>query len=870
MICLSIVSHGQRDVALALLEDLLRLKPPSVSRIVYTANIDEPPLPVLDLGPVALEVIRNPVPRGFGQNHNAAFRHSRERFFCVMNPDLRLCDDPFPAMLGALEQDPGLGLVAPRILDPAGGLQNTARTLYTPLEMIRQKLRPGNAGERSDWLAGMFLLTRSDAFASIDGFDEGYFLYIEDVDFSSRLALAGWRLRQIPEACVTHDARKQSHRSWRYTRWHLAGMLRYWTGATFWRYLLAERPSSGWSKMRWARRATEAALASIAAHGGPVQWASARLRHLRRVGIKAQLRQVAKRLQSTDGSADAARYARWIADAEGLDAAALQAHPPSPRISGAPPRFSVLMPTYQTRPDHLAAAIESVLAQRCQDWELVIADDASTGPDTRRALAHAQAQDPRIRVHIRPENGHICQASNTALSLARGAFIVLLDHDDLLHPMALYWLAEAIDNKPGVELIFSDEDKIDGALRRSEPYFKSDLNPALLWSQNMVSHLGAYKKSSVIEIGGFREGFEGSQDHDLALRMVRHCGAPAIHHIPRVLYHWRRHAASTASGGAAKPYTVAAGCKAIDDDLHARGIAGFAEPAPEAPSMYRVRLAPPQPETLVDIFVLHDGRGDIKARMRAVTRQQGFDPRHILTIDTTASLTAARVESAGRHPPDQSTAVGLAPGHRLWQALSNSDAEYIIIVGAGITPIGTEGFAELLSWCRLDDVGIVGGRIWSHDDRLRRAGIALRPEGLAVHVNAGLIPGEVGTFGRAVLAQDFMAVSGEYCAARRDTLLAAAANGLVPGRLRDDVALGLTLHARGQRAIWTPYAQARSLDGIGETQADLRREDPGLVARWKRIFDRDPLCRISPLEALPSDRSDRSARHTIPARVNTE
>ncbi|MFT4100131.1 MAG: glycosyltransferase [Burkholderiaceae bacterium] len=268
-ICLSIVSHGQRDVALALLHDLARLKPPHVARVVYTRNIAEPPLPDLDLGNAALVQIDNVGPKGFSANHNTAFPHCREAYFCVMNPDLRLDDDPFPALLAGFDtasmdadanaaaktsapknlsipMPPGgsrMGLVAPLIVDSQGALQNTARTLYTPTEMIRQKLHPSNEGSRADWLAGMFMLFRSDAYASIGGFDERYFLYIEDVDICSRLVADGWRLRQVPTARVIHDARKTSHRSLRYTLWHLDGMLRYWRGKSYrdYRRILRER-----------------------------------------------------------------------------------------------------------------------------------------------------------------------------------------------------------------------------------------------------------------------------------------------------------------------------------------------------------------------------------------------------------------------------------------------------------------------------------------------------------------------------------------------------------------------------------------------------------------------------------------------------
>ncbi|MDO4231466.1 MAG: glycosyltransferase [Lautropia sp.] len=235
-ITLSIVSHGQRDIALHLLQDIARLQPPDVAEIIYTANIAEPELPAIDTGHIRLVIIRNQKVQGFGTNHNAAFRHCNTPYFCVMNPDLRLEEDPFPALLEGFKV-PGRGLMAPLIFSPEGRMENTARKLYTPRELIRQKLSPQNHGAaQPDWIAGMFLLFDSSAYRGIKGFDEGYFLYIEDVDICSRLCLAGWSLAQSNDARVIHDAQKRSHRSLRFTFWHIGGMLRYWTRPCFWQY----------------------------------------------------------------------------------------------------------------------------------------------------------------------------------------------------------------------------------------------------------------------------------------------------------------------------------------------------------------------------------------------------------------------------------------------------------------------------------------------------------------------------------------------------------------------------------------------------------------------------------------------------------
>lgn len=235
MICVSVVSHGQAAIAARFLQSLLRVDIGLVEQIVYTRNLAEPDLAPADFGRIRFDTIENLQPRGFGQNHNAAFARSTQPFFCVVNPDILLPSDPFPELTRCFD-DAGVGLVAPRVTTPALAVENTARSLYTPSELIRQKLRPENRSSAPAWLAGMFLLFRSEAYRAIDGFDEDYFLYIEDVDICTRLRLAGWGLQQCPRASVIHDAQKQSHRSLKYTSWHIAGMVRYWSSPTFWHY----------------------------------------------------------------------------------------------------------------------------------------------------------------------------------------------------------------------------------------------------------------------------------------------------------------------------------------------------------------------------------------------------------------------------------------------------------------------------------------------------------------------------------------------------------------------------------------------------------------------------------------------------------
>ncbi len=252
-------------------------------------------------------------------------------------------------------------------------------------------------------------------------------------------------------------------------------------------------------------------------------------------------------------------YETWIEMFDALDdegrrriESHLQALPERPRIS-------VLMPVYNPPVDLLQAAIESVREQIYPDWELCIADDCSTDAAVERVLDDYAATDPRIVVVHRTENGHISAASNSALALASGRWVALLDHDDLLAPHALALVAVALAEHPDAAMVYSDEDKIDEAGQRRDPFFKPDFDPLLLTGQNFVSHLSAFRKDLVDHAGGYREGYEGSQDWDLTLRVSELVSASQVVHIPHVLYHWRVHASSTAALVSAKPYAVDAG-----------------------------------------------------------------------------------------------------------------------------------------------------------------------------------------------------------------------------------------------------------------------------------------------------------------------
>ncbi|MFP2934559.1 glycosyltransferase family 2 protein, partial [Pyxidicoccus sp. 3LG] len=285
------------------------------------------------------------------------------------------------------------------------------------------------------------------------------------------------------------------------------------------------------------------------------------------------------------------------------------------------PLVSVVMPTYDTPEVWLRRALDSVRAQLYPHWELCIADDASPSPDVRRVLEEYASRDARIRFVIRPANGHISVASNSALALARGEFVALLDHDDELPEDALVRVVETLNAHPDADIVFSDEDKLDEQGRRYDPYFKPEWNLDLFRSQNLISHLGVYRTERLREIGGFRQGFEGSQDYDLALRVVERTTPERIHHVPRVLYHWRAIPGSTALDVGEKGYASTSARRALQEHLDRTASGGRIEPGPNG-ALHRVRYPLPTPPPTVTV-ILHTHE-DADARREALRRATDY------------------------------------------------------------------------------------------------------------------------------------------------------------------------------------------------------------------------------------------------------
>lgn len=511
------------------------------------------------------------------------------------------------------------------------------------------------------------------------------------------------------------------------------------------------------------------------------------------------------------------------------------------------PKISVVMPVYNPPLHLLEAAIQSVITQTYSHWELCIADDASKNEGVREVLDRFSAADPRVKVVYRENNGHISNASNSALEIASGDYIALMDQDDLLAEHALYTVAKAINENPDAGVLYSDEDKIDEQGKRSAPYFKSDWNLYLFRSQNMISHLGVYRRDLVESVGGFRVGYEGSQDYDLALRCIERLEYGQIVHIPHVLYHWRIHSGSTALASDEKPYAALAGLKALGDHLQRTGCAGEAMLLPIG--MYRVQYQVPEPAPLVSLIIpTRNARELVKQCIDSILALTTYPAYEILLVDNGSDDPAA-LEYFAKLPQDGRIKVIRDDGPFNYSALNNnavrqSRGEYIGLINNDIEVITPQWLEEMVALAAQPGVGAVGARLWYPDDKLQHAGVVIGMGGVAGHAHRLLPRDHGGYFGRAMLTQEFSAVTAACLLVSRKAF--EELGGLNEVQLKvafNDVDFCLRLLEAGYTNVWTPYAElyhhesaSRGAEDTPEKQARFEKEVDYMLQRWPDIL----------------------------------
>ncbi len=549
------------------------------------------------------------------------------------------------------------------------------------------------------------------------------------------------------------------------------------------------------------------------------------------------------------------------------------------------PKISIITPTYNTNYQALMACAESVLNQTYPHFQWCIADDASTDPQVLRLLQELKNKDERIHVSFRETNGHISAASNTALENATGEWLALLDHDDVLAPHALYSVVEALQNHPHAAVVYSDEDRLDARGRRCSPFFKPDWSLDQFLGQNYICHLTVMRHDLVSAVGGFREGFEGSQDYDLLLRCIAEIHSSQIIHVPRILYHWRQIEDSTATNHDEKPYATDAALRALREYLEGQA---RHENRPNAvphttvlrPGLYRQHFPVPEPAPQVSILIpTRDNHDLLRNCVESLLHRTDYPHFEILIIDNQSSCpetlrylsekesnTATAAQQAPRKIPETS-AIDAAPpsiASRLtrvlrydapfnYSAINNFAArqatgEVLVLLNNDVEAINSTWLRDLVSHCIRPDVGCVGAKLYYPDETIQHAGVIVGLGGVAGHSHKYAPRQTPGYYARLCITHEVSAVTGAALAVRRS--LFHEVGGLDEENLQvafNDVDFCLKIRERGYRNLIVPTAElyhyesrSRGADNTQEKQQRFSAEVRTMQKRWGRTLQVDP------------------------------
>jgi glycosyltransferase involved in cell wall biosynthesis len=545
-------------------------------------------------------------------------------------------------------------------------------------------------------------------------------------------------------------------------------------------------------------------------------------------------------------------YEKWCQQHETLEEADLPAIRSHIAALATRPLISVVMPVYETPEGLLAKAIQSVLDQVYPHWELCIADDASTQPHVRSVLERFAAKDPRIKVAYRPSNGHICEATNTAIALATGEFVALFDHDDVLSPMALYEVASEVDAYPGAQFIYSDEDKIDVEDRRFDPYFKPDWNPDLNTGQNYTSHLSVYRTELIRSLGGFRKGYEGSQDWDLLLRAIERIPASSIRHIPKLLYHWRAVPGSTALQLAEKSYPVEAARMALEDHFRRRGESVEMLPVPG--DHWRIRYPVPSPAPLVSLIIpTRNALNLVRQAVNSILAVTDYPEFEVIIVDNASDdpeaiayfAQVARDDPRVRVMPHGEPFNYSAINNR---AVREARGEIVGLLNNDVEAIDRGWLSEMVSQAVRPGIGAVGAMLYYPLNTVQHAGVILGLGGVAGHPFKEFPRGDQGQKNRLRLVQNYSAVTAACLIIRKDRFLEVGGfNEKDLSIAFNDVDLCCKLIKAGYRNLWTPYAEfyhhesaTRGVEDTPEKKARFQAEIDYMMNTWADLLMSDP------------------------------
>ncbi|MGB3404535.1 MAG: tetratricopeptide repeat protein [Microcoleaceae cyanobacterium] len=515
------------------------------------------------------------------------------------------------------------------------------------------------------------------------------------------------------------------------------------------------------------------------------------------------------------------------------------------------PVISVIVPIYNTPDPFLKEAIDSVVNQIYPYWELCLADDASTAADVKPLLDEYAARDSRIKVAFRPENGHISAASNSALELATGEYICLLDHDDVLTPDALYEVALLLNRHPDADLIYSDEDKISFDGQLVNPYFKPEWSPESFLSRMYTCHLGTYRRSIIEEIGGWRLGYEGAQDYDLVLRFTEK--TDKIYHIPKVLYRWRMHAGSAAGGTDAKPYAYKASLKALQDALERRGEKGSVYGIPDYLGHHLVRYEITDYKKVSIIIPTRDLAEDLERCLESIFTLSSYPNYEVILIDN-GSIEPETHQLIAKWKQKEPTRFKCYPLDIPFNfstlnnyGVSQATGDYLLFLNNDTEVVTSDWIEAMVEQVQRPQIGTVGALLLFPDDTVQHAGVVMGLGGIAGHSYYRMTSQMPGYFGNLIGFNNVSAVTGACLMCRREVFEQVGGLDETLTVAYNDVDFCLKLLDRGYRNLYLPHvvlyhheSKSRGYEDSPEKKARLKQESKIMENRWKKYIDNDP------------------------------
>ncbi len=497
------------------------------------------------------------------------------------------------------------------------------------------------------------------------------------------------------------------------------------------------------------------------------------------------------------------------------------------------PVLSIVVPVYRPEIWYFRECVRSVQAQTYRDWQLCLCDDGSEDPDLTQVMADLVADDERITVVALAENGGISRATNRALSMARGEFVVLLDHDDVLAPTALSEIAAVVAAEDDVDVIYSDEDKLDESGMRFQPHFKPDWDPDLLLAYPYMGHVTAVRRKVLDRIGGFRPAFDGSQDYDVMLRATE-VGRRVVH-IPKVLYHWRVVAGSAAGDDEAKPWAHLASRRVLEDTIDRRGFDAEVETGP-FPGSYHVRHAIRGTPSISAIIPFRDQASLTATCLDSVERTAGLPITEVVLVDngsTEPETRALRLALAER----PATRLIEYPGAFNWAAINNvaaasCDSDYLLFLNNDIEAT-TEGWlSSMVELAQDPTIGPVGARLLYPDGHVQHAGVILGLGGVASHLFLGMPPNEASYFAWDQVVRGYSAVTAACMLVRRSVFEEVSGFDEIFAVAFNDVDFCIRTSQAGYRTVYTPHAELVHHESVSRGLSGYSSDFQEFLRRW--------------------------------------